>query len=1227
MADMDTAEGKARSNGHGAAVRELSENGRVVPQTAYELRSIIDTAHEAFVSMDEDGLITYWNPQAARTFGWSEDEAIGRVLAETIIPERYRESHRQGLRRFLSSGEGTVLGRRIEITALHREGQEFPVELTLSAVRRGDGWTFNAFLHDISDRKRGEQKLELVRELALGIGSAERTDEALELAVRKICEATGLNAGQAWVPAADGARLVCSPSWYADWTGLEPFRSASERISLDPGTAFVGKAWASGEATWVEDLASDEECLRASVARELRLGAALAVPVLANEVVVAVLEFVTLERRARDERLLNLLSTVAAQLGSLIERRNVEDSLRKRELQLARAQSMARIGSWEWDIRGDEISWSDELYRIFGVDSQKFDASYEAFIEIVHPDDRAHVESRIQQALENRSTFGLEHRVARPDGEVRTVECHGEVVCDQAGVPVRMVGTCQDTTEQRLLEEESTRFWNLSRDLLAIAGFDGHLKRVNPAHEQVFGYSSQELLREPYIERVHPDDHERVLAEVLRLESGEREIADFESRVRCKDGSYRSLLCSAKSNPDQRRIYIAAKDVTERKRVEEEIALSRELTLAIAEADTVEAAFEFGLQRICQRTGWALGQVWTRNGGPYLECSTACYSSCDGLEPFKEGSKSMTFEPGVGLPGRAWADKRPVWIRDVTSERNFPRAPFAREVGLRAGVAVPVLARDEVVAVMEFFVFEAREEDERLIALVSAAAAELGSLIERKRAQDAQRKSEECFRSLVESFDDCAICMLDSSGHVTSWNYGGQGITGYAADEIIGYHVSRLYPAEAVEAGAPERHLELAAAQGRYEESEWRARKDGLRFWANVVITPLHGKDGQVRGFSHVARDITERKRVDEELQRLGAVVEHSEDAIFSTTGDSGIITTWNRGAERLFGYSAREVVGRSIRILVPPDQTDAQAEIRKRVLEGKRVEHYETEALRKNGSRMDVSLMVSPVKDLTGAIVGLSGIARDITGRKRAHQALERAFGTYLDRAVADHILQEGASLSGEEVDVTMMFIDIRDFTAFAERFEPREVVAVLNCLFELAVPIITRHGGHVDKFVGDGLLAVFGAPQQCPQHACHALQAALEIDRCAQEQFQGDLEIGIGIDSGPVVAGNVGGGGRLDFTVIGNAVNVAARVEAATRQTGDSVLITEETRRRVGDCEVLFEERQGISLKGRAEPVVLFVPRRSKPQRTAPLPELVGDAALPLRNRQPTAVDPRVR
>lgn len=208
--------------------------------------------------------------------------------------------------------------------------------------------------------------------------------------------------------------------------------------------------------------------------------------------------------------------------------------------------------------------------------------------------------------------------------------------------------------------------------------------------------------------------------------------------------------------------------------------------------------------------------------------------------------------------------------------------------------------------------------------------------------------------------------------------------------------------------------------------------------------------------------------------------------------------------------------------------------------------------------------------------------------------EKIRDAFGTYVDQEVAEHILREGTDLAGEEVEVTMMFIDVRDFTGFAERSEATEVVATINRLFERAVPIIHEHKGHVDKFVGDGLLAVFGAPRRQEDHADQALAAACEIAEAVEEELGSDLAIGIGLNSGSVVAGNVGGAGRLEFSVIGDAVNTAARVEAATRKTGDTVLIAERTKELLRESDLPLTERSGVELKGKREAVRLYAPER---------------------------------
>jgi len=231
-----------------------------------------------------------------------------------------------------------------------------------------------------------------------------------------------------------------------------------------------------------------------------------------------------------------------------------------------------------------------------------------------------------------------------------------------------------------------------------------------------------------------------------------------------------------------------------------------------------------------------------------------------------------------------------------------------------------------------------------------------------------------------------------------------------------------------------------------------------------------------------------------------------------------------------------------------------------------------------------------------------LAGSFNEMMDGLSEREALRRAFGSYVDPDVAERVLAEGELLEGREVEVTVLFVDLRDFTPFAERSSARETVAFLNRFFELAVPILHEHGGHANKFVGDGILGVFGAPERLPDHADRALSAACRLESAVRETFGGEVGIGVGVNSGPVVVGSVGGGGRLEFAVIGDPVNVAARVEAATRETGDTVLLTEATR-----CllerpdEFGIQERGTLPLKGKREPVLLYAAARVD-ERTAP-------------------------
>ncbi|MDP9455731.1 MAG: PAS domain S-box protein [Actinomycetota bacterium] len=196
---------------------------------------------------------------------------------------------------------------------------------------------------------------------------------------------------------------------------------------------------------------------------------------------------------------------------------------------------------------------------------------------------------------------------------------------------------------------------------------------------------------------------------------------------------------------------------------------------------------------------------------------------------------------------------------------------------------------------------------------------------ERKKAEEQLRKSEESLRLVVEGVKDYAIFMLDPAGFVASWNEGARRIKGYEPEEIIGEHFSRFYPQEDARRGKPERELKVVLAEGRAEDEGWRVRRDGSRFWANVVITALRDEEGNLQGFSKVTRDITERKKAEEKLrkseERFRSLVQNASDLI-SVLGADGTVLYESPAIERMLGYETDELVGRNVFDLVHPDDT-----------------------------------------------------------------------------------------------------------------------------------------------------------------------------------------------------------------------------------------------------------------------------------------------------------------
>jgi PAS domain S-box-containing protein len=243
--------------------------------------------------------------------------------------------------------------------------------------------------------------------------------------------------------------------------------------------------------------------------------------------------------------------------------------------------------------------------------------------------------------------------------------------------------------------------------------------------------------------------------------------------------------------------------------------------------------------------------------------------------------------------------------------------------------------------------------------------------------------------AIVSSSED-AIITKDLDGIITSWNPAAERIFGYAPKEIIGQSVLRLIPASRqYEEPVILRTLQAGEKITNFETR--RVTKQGKELVVSLTISPLKDREGRVFGITKMARDVTHEKQLNEVRFQLAAIVESSDDAIM-TKDLKGMITSWNRSAERIFGYTEEEMVGTSILTLIPEDLRSEEETIIRKIQSGERIDHYETVRLTKGGERLEVSVTISPLKDASGRIIGASKVLRTIGERKLMEKNLLQA-------------------------------------------------------------------------------------------------------------------------------------------------------------------------------------------------------------------------------------------
>ena len=561
--------------------KEPGGNGNPVRGDKFEMlyRGILDNALDCIIIMDANGRVLEFNPAAEHVFGFTRKEAIGKELADLIIPTHLRDQHRRGLAHYLKTGDGPVIGKRIELGGVRKDGSEVVVELAITAVTINDSPIFVGYLRDITQRRRSEEEREKF------IALVEQSDDFIGMG--------GTDGNVIYINRA-GCRMV----------GLDPAKA--------PGTPIAA---VHPEKWWLK---------------------------LRDEIFPAVM---------RGEK--NWLG----------------------EAQLRNVQTNAPI---------------DVLMNIFSVR---------------HP-------------------------------------ATSELICYAA--------VMRDISDRTKSEESSRRLAAIvesSDDAIVSKDLNGIITSWNAGAERLFGYTAAEAINKPITIIIPPDRYHEEQHILDRIHSGER-VDHLDTVRRRKDGTLVnvSLTVSPVKQADGRVIGASkiARDISERVRNERRRLAQYTVASLLAGSWTIDEASSAILQTIASIGDWVVSALWIYDEAiGRLRCRAYWHGGAPLVEKFGQLSTALQFGVGEGLPGRVWKANQPAWIADVQLDKNFPRAPAAREAGLHGAFAFPLFAGHATNGVIELFSQRVTVPDPDLLQLVTALGSQVGLFIERRRVENELERAKE----------------------------------------------------------------------------------------------------------------------------------------------------------------------------------------------------------------------------------------------------------------------------------------------------------------------------------------------------------------------------------------------------------------------------------------------------------------------------------------------------
>jgi PAS domain S-box-containing protein len=549
-------------------------------------------------------------------------------------------------------------------------------------------------------------------------------------------------------------------------------------------------------------------------------------------------------------------------------------------------------------------------------------------------------------------TRNAEVVMERPDGSRIIALVNIRPLKDHRGRIEGAINCFQDISAHKTLQEDArlkdrdlADFFENSAIGLHIVSGEGIILRANKAELDLLGYPADEYIGR-HVAEFHADAP--VIGDILKKLSCNEKLDRYPARLRAKDGSIKQVQITSNSR------------FTDGKFVN-----TRCFTTDVTELYEAEKARREGEERLAAT----------------YEAATVGIAEADA-----DGRMIRVNDALCTILGRPREDLMRMSFLDYThdDDRQQDAALYAKQISgelSRYSIRKKANKADGTTVHLDVHSSSVRDEYGRFRHGVRV----IQDVTEAKRMDDRLRDRERHMRELLDALP-AAVYTTDASGRVTFFNNASVELAGRTPQLGDEWCVTwRLFNPD----GTPLPHDQCPMAVALKEDRAVRGaeaiaeRPDGTRVPFIPFPTPLHDSNGKLVGAINMLIDIRERKKAEEYARRLAAIVESSDDAIISKNTD-GIILTWNKGAERVFGYHATEVIGKAINILIPPDRQDEEPTILARIRRGEHVEHYETVRMRKDGGLLDVSLTVSPLMDNSGRVIGASKIARDVTEKRR---------------------------------------------------------------------------------------------------------------------------------------------------------------------------------------------------------------------------------------------------